>query len=135
MANTKLKLGTAVKDTDGTLHGRIGSLGLGSVDFIGQEATSQDGKSYIKLIADPAGDAYEIGAAFPREKDGLSYYSVNLESPVFPAPLNAALFPDRSDTDQFNLVWSRPDTAPSAEATATASQPQHRRYTGAQATP
>ncbi len=124
MANNKVKLGKAVKDETGVIHGRISGLGMGSVDFITEEATSLDGKPYLKLIADPTGDAYEVGAAFPKTKDGMAYYSVSLESPILSAPINAALFPDKNNANAFNLVWNRPEQ-PKASADATAETGQN----------
>jgi len=120
MAGTKVKLGKAVKDEGGVLHGRISGLGIGSVDFITEEATSLDGTQYLKMKADPTGDNYEIGALFPKEKDGMKYYSASLESPLLPAPINAALFPDKNNENSFNLVWNRQEPKAAAEVTAEA---------------
>ncbi len=118
MANAKVKLGKLFKDEMGALHGRLTILGLGSTNIISEQAKTFDGAPYLKLIADPLGDAYEIGAAFPKKKDGMDYYSVNLDSPILPAPINAALFPDKNNPDTFNLIWTRPEPkavpAPSA---------------------
>src|SRR5277367_4060366 len=101
-----IKIGTFSADKKGVMHGRIFGLGLGVTPVIFEPQTSKDGKSYFRLIADPAKDAYEIGAAFPRDKDGMSYHSVSIDSPVLAAPINAALFQDK-ESGALNLVWSR----------------------------
>ena len=134
-----VKLGKFAQSQTGDLQGIISGLGIGSTEVFAVAATSQEGKPYLKLIADPHGVAYEVGAAFSKQKDGMIYYSVNLESPLFPAPLSAALFPDRDNGNMFNLIWNRPDAPkPSADVTATVNvnttatrQPQGRRFTGA----
>jgi uncharacterized protein (DUF736 family) len=102
-----INLGLFVQDELGTLHGRFSGLGVGSTSIISEPATSLTGQPYLKLIADPLGAAYEVGVAFPKEKAGMKYYSVVLDSPIFQAPLNVALFPDKEAPDIFNLVWSR----------------------------
>jgi len=118
MANPKMRLGKFIQEENGTLHGRINGLGIRSVDVLSEAASSQEGRPYLRLIADPLGDAYDVGAAFPKEKDGMHYYSVNLDSPLLPSPISAALFPDRCEEHGFNLVWSRQeqDTNPSVAA-------------------
>jgi len=129
--NRNLKLGRFVIDEDGNLHGNIGGLGLGVIDVVTEEAKSQDGKTYMKLIADPLRAPYEIGAAFPKKKDGLDYFSVSLESPLLPAPISAALFPERGNEGAFNLVWSRPEAPkPAAEVTVTTGQGQRHKTKG-----
>jgi len=103
-----VNLGVFVQDETGTLHGRFSALGVGSTSVISEGATSLEGKPYLKLIADPLGAAYEVGVAFPREKNGMNYYSAVLDSPIFQAPLNVALFPDKDVPNLFKLVWNRP---------------------------
>jgi uncharacterized protein (DUF736 family) len=113
-----VNLGRFVQDEAGTLHGRFSGLGLGSTSIISETATSLEGKPYLKLIADPLGAAYEVGVAFPKEKDSMNYYSAVVDSPIFQAPLNVALFPDKEMPNIFNLVWNRPlAPKPTAEAT------------------
>lgn len=119
-------------DKEGVLHGNICGLGFGSTDVLSEEATSHDGKPYKKLIADPLRTPYEVGAAFPKKKGDMDYYSINLESPFLPAPISAALFPDDGNKGSFNLVWSKSETPkPAVEAAVTAKQtkghrPQHK---------
>jgi len=113
-----VKIGTFAANKDGLLTGKIFGLGLGVTPVMFEPQTSKEGKRYFRLIADPAKAGYEIGAAFPKEKDGMSYHSVSIDSPVLPAPINAALFTDK-ETGNFNLVWSRQEEGkePKAEAT------------------
>ena len=121
MSVQKMRLGKFTQDQDGIFQGTISGLGLGSIDIISEEAMSLEGKPYLKLIADHLGAAYEVGAAFSKQKGDMDYYSVNLDSPIFPAPVSAALFHDRKASGEFNLVWERPEAfKPSVNATATA---------------
>jgi uncharacterized protein (DUF736 family) len=127
-----MKLGDFMVDNEGTLHGQIHGLGLTSTQVISDCVVSHSGRHYLKLIADPMGDAFEIGVAFLKEKDGMFYYSVSLDSPVFPAPIHAALFHDKEDNIKLNLVWNRmeekyysPDVGPEGR--------QRRHYVGAEA--
>jgi uncharacterized protein (DUF736 family) len=115
-----MKIGTFMQNDAGLLLGRIYGLGLGTVAVIFEPQTSRDGVAYFRLVADPTNEVYEIGAAFPKTKDGQAYFSVVLDTPLFPAPVNAALFPDQ-DTGIFNLVWNRVEPVsvkPTAAATA-----------------
>ena len=81
-----VKLGEFMMDEKGTLHGTICGLGIGSTDVISEEATSHDGRPYLKLIADPLRTSYEVGAAFPKMKDGMEYYSAHLADHTRPYP-------------------------------------------------
>ncbi|MDX2028241.1 MAG: DUF736 domain-containing protein [Alphaproteobacteria bacterium] len=122
-----VKIGTFVADKKGVMHGRIYGLGLGVTPVMFEPQTSKDGKSYFRLVANHADESYEIGAAFPKTKDGMTYHSVSIESPVLPAPINAALFLDK-ESGAFNLVWNRQDNAKDLRAEATVNvnvQPQH----------
>jgi len=130
MTTRAIKLGRFIQDEAGILHGNIGALGLGLTKIISEAATSLDGKPYFKLMANPFGESYEIGAAFPKEKDGMKYFSVNFDTPILAEPMNAALFPDKNEPNGFNLVWNRPDQ-PKASVEANPAQMQSRRYVGA----
>ena len=127
-----IRIGTFSQDKKGVMHGKIYGLGLGVTPVMLEPQTSKDGKKYFRLIADPAKEAYEIGAAFPREdKNGTPYHSVSIESPVLPAPINAALFQDR-ESNALNLVWNRQDDPRDLKAEATVNvnvQPQHEAQT------
>jgi len=136
MITHQIKLGKFARDAHGSLYGRICGLGIGSTMVVSQEVTSREGKLYLKLIADSATGAYEVGAAFPKEKDGMTYYSVNLDSPLFPAPLNAMLFPDKGNEGMYNLIWSRTDIYKlSVDTDVVQGQAQTRRFVGASMTP
>ncbi|MGE3622309.1 MAG: DUF736 family protein [Bdellovibrionales bacterium] len=113
-----VKIGSFAVDKQGVMHGKIYGLGLSITPVMFEPQTSKDGKRYFRLIAEPAKSAYEIGAAFPREKDGMVYHSVSIDSPVLSSPINAALFADK-ESGGLNLVWSRQEDAkePKAEAT------------------
>jgi uncharacterized protein (DUF736 family) len=113
-----IKIGVFATDKQGNLQGKIFGLGLGVTPVLFEPQTSKDGKNYFRLIAEPSKLGYEIGAAFPREKDGMVYHSVTIDSPILPAPINAALFIDR-ENGNLNLVWNRQDDVkePKAEAT------------------
>ncbi len=101
-----LRIGTFNLNQQGILEGRVYGLGLGSTPVAFVPQTSQSGNSYYRLMADPKGNAYEIGVAFPKEKNGLVYHSVSIDSPVLRSPINANLFADRNSGEQ-HLVWSR----------------------------
>lgn len=104
-----MKIGTFMQSPDGSLLGRIHGLGMVTTAVSFEPQTSRDGKGYYRLIADPAKDVYEVGVAFPKQKDGKTYYSVNIDSPMFPTPVSAALFPDKGNQGVFSLIWNRPD--------------------------
>mgnify|MGYP003381953470 CR=1 FL=1 len=105
-----MKIGTFVQNHDGSLLGRVHGLGFVTVAVAGEPQSSRNGKDYYRLIADPAKDVYEIGFAFAKQKDGQTYYSVSIDSPMFPQPVNAALFQDKGNPGVFNLIWNRPET-------------------------
>jgi uncharacterized protein (DUF736 family) len=110
-----VKIGTFTPNQQGILQGHIYGFGLGSTPVVFAPQTSQSGNSYYRLMADPAGKAYEIGVAFPKEKNGNIYHSISIDSPVLQAPINATLFHDKKTGDH-NLFWSRmEDAAPKAE--------------------
>ncbi|MFY9288175.1 MAG: DUF736 family protein [Alphaproteobacteria bacterium] len=125
-----MKLGKFIQDSQGQLHGKINGLGMGSISVIGKPTTSSAGKAYLKLIADPMIEAYEVGAAFPKEKNGINYYIVTLDSPLFQSGVTAALFPDKEREAIFNLVWSRSEPSGLSPDAALEAQ-QARRYTAA----
>ena len=126
-----IRIGTFMLDKKGVLHGRIFGFGIGVTPVSFDPQTSKDGKEYFRLIADAGKEGYEIGAAFPKEKDGMAYHSVSIDSPALSAPINAALFQDK-ESGVFSLVWNRQDDLkdPRAEATVNVNvQPQHQALT------
>ena len=105
-----MKLGKFTRDSIGDMHGRIFGLGLPAIPVLFEPQTSKkNGAPYFRIIANPVSEAYEIGAAFERQKDGVTYYTVSLDSPAFVDTVNAVLFPDREMPGQFNLFWERPE--------------------------
>lgn len=133
-----IKIGNFMADSNGFMFGKIYGLGLGVTPVKFEPQTSQGGKNYFRLIADPAKEAYEIGVAFPKDKDGMVWHSVSIESPALPAPINAALFQDR-ETGAYNLIWSRQEDDKDLRAEATVNvnvqpQPKARRVQGQQLT-
>lgn len=104
-----MKIGTFVQNSDGSPLGRIHGLGMVTTAVVFDPQKSREGKDYYRLIADPAKDVYEIGVAFPKQKDGKEYLSVSIDSPALATPLNVALFPDKDNRGVFNLVWNRPE--------------------------
>jgi uncharacterized protein (DUF736 family) len=130
-----MKLGSFLQDSSGDMHGRIHGLGLGVTSVIFEPQTSKEGMPYFRVIANPVGEAYDIGAAFEKEKDGLKYYSVCLDSPALAGPVNAVLFPDRGNSGAYNLFWERPDMQkPKLELIADGRQ-SGRKFVGAAAAP
>lgn len=105
-----VKIGTFTLNQQGILQGHIYGLGLGSTPVAFVPQTSQSGNSYYRLMADPSGNAYEIGVAFPKEKNGTIYHSISIDSPVLQTPINATLFSDKR-TGAHNLLWSRMEDA------------------------
>ena len=74
MKNTKrnnVKIGTFTPNQQGILQGHIYGFGIGSTSVAFVPQTSQSGNSYYRLMADPTGNAYEIGVAFPKERNGI----------------------------------------------------------------
>jgi|GEM_PF-1093249 uncharacterized protein (DUF736 family) len=131
-----MKIGTLIQDHHGFVTGEIRVLGVGVVPIaLAREISRKDGKPYFKIIADPDGIPYEIGAAFSKQKDGMIYHSVSIDSPVFPAPVNGALFEDMDHEGRFNLVWDRPEKSKlGAHADVNGEAPEHghrRRFVGA----
>jgi len=103
-----IKIGTFTPIQEGILQGHIYGLGLGSTPVVFVPQTSQSGNGYYRLMADTNGNAYEIGVAFPKEKNGTIYHSISIDSPALQAPINATLFHDKR-TGEHNLLWSRPE--------------------------
>jgi uncharacterized protein (DUF736 family) len=129
-----MKIGTFVQNSDGSLLGRIHGLGMVTTAVVFDPQKSREGKDYYRLIADPAKDVYEIGVAFPKQKDGKEYLSVNIDSPALATPLNAALFPDKDNRGVFNLVWNRPE-AQGLKPDPTTDRGQSRHFSGPSISP
>lgn len=104
-----MRIGLVTLDKKGGMRGKIFGLGLGMIVVVFEPTVSNNNNDYFKLVADPDKEPYEIGAAFPKEKNGLLYHSVMIESPVLPAPINAALFQNKDMPGTYDLVWNRPE--------------------------
>jgi uncharacterized protein (DUF736 family) len=102
-----MRIGSFTQDPQGNIIGQISGLGIGIIPVELQSQVSRNGNPFFKIIAEQNGEPYEVGAAFPKQKDGRTYYSVNMDSPVFAVPVNAAMFYDQK-TGTYNLVWDRP---------------------------
>jgi len=126
-------IGTFLQDAQGAFHGKLLALGLPATSVLFEPVLDKrDGQPDFRLIADPVLNAYEIGAAWRKQKDNMTYYFVSIESPLLAAPLHAALFQDKENAEKFNLVFDRYHQVPRIAAEATL---HHRRYIGAGATP
>lgn len=120
-----MKIGKFTQDKDGNFHGTIKAYGLPETSVILSPQTSGEGKPYYEIVADPVKGAFDGGAAFPKQKGNLEYLSVTLDSPVFPAAVNAGLFQDKANPEIFNLVWDRPQPKAALTAEATATEQSH----------
>ena len=103
-----LKIGSFQASETGDIYGTVHGLGMGATPVVFATQFGKDGRIYYRLIAETETAAFEIGVAFPKDKNGLLWYAVTIDSPMFPAPISAALFGDR-DKKNYNLVWSRED--------------------------
>ncbi len=118
MKNAKrnsIKIGTFTLNQQGILEGHVYGLGLGSTPVAFTPQTSHSGNSYYRLMANPSANAYEIGVAFPKEKNEHVSHSISIDSPMLQTPINATLFADRN-TGEHNLFWSRIEGIPKADA-------------------
>jgi uncharacterized protein (DUF736 family) len=104
----RIKIGSFMRDTQGIMHGKIYGLGFVPVSVLFEpQLDEKDAIICFALIADPVLEAYEIGRAWEKQKGEMVYYSVCLDSPLFAAPLNVALFPEMGNPNRFNLVLDR----------------------------
>ena len=95
---------------DNDFTGSIETLGLTAHDvhFEAVEPKNDKAPSYIVHVGDSA-----IGAAWKKtSNDGKPYLSVKLDSPVFAAPIQAALV---KVNDTYHLAWSRPRARPAED--------------------
>lgn len=130
-------LGQFILDPDGLYHGTINAYGLPDTPIMLVPKESRDGNPYFEIVGDPMNKAFNCGVAFPKKKGNLDYIAVSLDSPIFPAPVHAALFHDKLTQDTFNLVWDRqdPKQTPTPENKPSHGQYQQRRSMGASAAP
>lgn len=102
-----MKLGTFIEDQDGNFRGKLLAYGLPETVILLVPEISQDGRAYFAIVGNPDKEAFDGGAAFPKQKGKLEYLSLTLDSPVFAAPIYAVLFPDKARPKTYNLVWER----------------------------
>ena len=98
-----MKIGHFKQKDDTTYDGRMLSLTEEHITLFMApvERRSENGPDYRILRGD-----FEFGAAWKRtSKDGKSYLSVKLDSPLLPAPINAALI--EIGDGGYMLVWNR----------------------------
>lgn len=60
-----------------------------------------------RLVMDVSGNPIEIGAAWPKTKDGRQYWSCQIDQPDFDKPISFAAFPRKREHEGFDLVWTR----------------------------
>ncbi|MCP3439798.1 DUF736 domain-containing protein [Bradyrhizobium sp. CCGUVB14] len=78
-----------------------------NVEFVPNKKASDKQPDYRVTFQRIENQTVEIGSAWKRQSDkGKAFLSVNLDDPVWPAPLNAALFPSE-DGKTATLVWTR----------------------------
>ena len=65
---------------------------------------SERAPDLIAFVAD-----VQVGAAWRKSarENGNTYYSVYLDDPSLPAPINAYLYVTQADPKRFQLVWTR----------------------------
>src|SRR5271154_1721881 len=79
---------------------------LNGVDMTPTDKVSSKEPDY-RVTARTATGLVELGAAWKRTSDrGREFVSVSLDAPLLAAPVNAALFLDKNETDAA-LVWNR----------------------------
>ena len=103
-------IGSFKRNEDGTISGQIRTLRFSTAArFVPVEDKSSEQSPDFRVFAP---NRVELGAAWKKtsEGTGVTYYSVSLDDPSFPAPVFAALIPTEADPDRFNLAWSRPKT-------------------------
>ena len=89
---------------DNTILGHVRTLTVSMKARLNPiERTSRDAPDFRIMSG-----AAEVGAAWSQVSgDGEPYISVKLDDPSFPAPINAALWPNEREGD-YTLVWNRP---------------------------
>ena len=101
-------IGNFETNNGGGLFGRIALLGIGSVRLElkpNTQAARQEAGGPDLIVVMAEGGA-EVGAAWRKtSKSGKAYISVQVDSPVFGAPVNLALF--QRENGGYMMVWER----------------------------
>ena len=72
-----------------------------------EDAEHEDAPSH-RIVASLGGNSVEVGAAWPKAKDGRRYFSCQIDQPGFDKPLTFAAFPRKVASEGWDLSWSRP---------------------------
>ncbi len=103
-------IGSFKRNDDDTISGQIRTLRFSTAArFVPVADKTSENSPDFRIFAP---NRVELGAAWKKisENSGVTYYSVSLDDPSFPAPVFAALIPTEADPNRFNLAWSRPKT-------------------------
>jgi uncharacterized protein (DUF736 family) len=93
---------------------------LTGVDITATDKVSSKEPDY-RVTARTGKGQVELGAAWKRTSDrGKDFVSVSLDAPLLAAPVNAALFLDKNETDAA-LVWNRSKSKAKEQAVSEAS--------------
>jgi uncharacterized protein (DUF736 family) len=116
---TNMIIGTFTYDEDtDRFEGDILTLGfqLTGVVIATTEKTNPEGPDY-RVMAHTAMGEVELGAAWKRTSErGRDFNSVALDAPLLAAPVNAALFLNKNETEA-SLVWNRSKPKATEQAT------------------
>ena len=97
-----MNIGIFTSTTGGNLTGNLPSLNLKNVSFEAIEKKG-NGPDYRITI-----EGAELGAAWKKTSEkGTEYLSAQIDSPLFPAPVNLAVFARESGKQV--AVWDRPE--------------------------
>jgi uncharacterized protein (DUF736 family) len=72
-----------------------------------EDGAGKDAPSH-RIVASDGGNTIELGAAWPKVKDGRRYFSCQIDQPGFDKPLSFAAFPRKIEAEGYDLSWSRP---------------------------
>jgi len=102
------RIGSFSRTEDGVFEGRVLTLTV-QVDLklIPNSDIEGPGTKLPDLLAFASNNA-EIGAAWAKQEgNNPVFYTVRLDDPSWPGPLNAALFQNKFQPTLYDLVWSR----------------------------
>lgn len=101
------RIGSFNRTEDGIFEGKVTTLTVQiDVKLIPNPDIEQGDAKLPDLLAFSSGA--EIGAGWAKQEgDRPVFYTLRLDDPSWPAPLNAALFQNKFRSGRFDLVWSR----------------------------